>query len=404
MTLDTERDAARFLTRIARALHVHGMPAHRLEEALAALSEKLGLEAQWLVTPTSIVASLGPFERSHTYLVRVDPGEADLTKLAELHGLIRDVEDGSIPLADAIDEVEAIVAEVRGSDPWITAASFGVVSASAAAFFDGGAPEVGVAAAIGIGIAFLSRLAGRYPRLGLIAPAVGGVFASAVAHLAVGVAGELYPFIPTLAGLIVLLPGLTLTLAVSELAHRHLVSGSARLVGAFMTFLQIGFGVALGSQGAHLFVPGLESTPPEPFPWPATAVALVTASVALSVLFRARSSDIPSILAAIATAYVAARAGGHWLGPELGALAGAVALGLVSNAISRIRDVPAATPLLPGLIVLVPGSIGFRSLSALLSDDVVGGLSSGFSAIVIALSLVTGLLVANLVTRPRELF
>ena len=43
----------------------------------------------------------------------------------------------------------------------------------------------------------------------------------------------------TLGGLIVLIPGLSLTLAMTEIATRHLVSGTARLTGALVLFLTI---------------------------------------------------------------------------------------------------------------------------------------------------------------------
>ena len=52
----------------------------------------------------------------------------------------------------------------------------------------------------------------------------------------------------TLAGLIVLIPGFMLTIAIRELSTRHLASGTARLVGAGITFLGIIFGVALGNR------------------------------------------------------------------------------------------------------------------------------------------------------------
>jgi uncharacterized membrane protein YjjB (DUF3815 family) len=51
----------------------------------------------------------------------------------------------------------------------------------------------------------------------------------------------------TLAGLIVLMPGLTLTVAMTELSTQHLASGTARLSAAFVTFLGMGFGVAVGN-------------------------------------------------------------------------------------------------------------------------------------------------------------
>ena len=46
------------------------------------------------------------------------------------------------------------------------------------------------------------------------------------------------------AGLIVLVPGLPLTTALTELATRHLAAGPARLSGALVLFLSIGFGTA----------------------------------------------------------------------------------------------------------------------------------------------------------------
>jgi uncharacterized membrane protein YjjB (DUF3815 family) len=55
----------------------------------------------------------------------------------------------------------------------------------------------------------------------------------------------------TLGGLVVLLPGLMLVGAMGELATGHLSSGTARAAGAFITFIGIGFGVALGTRVAE---------------------------------------------------------------------------------------------------------------------------------------------------------
>lgn len=44
-----------------------------------------------------------------------------------------------------------------------------------------------------------------------------------------------------------MLPGLTITVAMRELASRHLSSGSACLSAAFLVFTSMAFGVALGT-------------------------------------------------------------------------------------------------------------------------------------------------------------
>jgi uncharacterized membrane protein YjjB (DUF3815 family) len=93
-------------------------------------------------------------------------------------------------------------------------------------------------------------------------------------------------YIATLAGIIVLIPGLTLTVAINELTMRHLVAGSTRLAGAAMLFLEIGVGVMLGSQLARL-LPAVRATQLQPIPQSTQALAVLVAALAFGILFRA---------------------------------------------------------------------------------------------------------------------
>ena len=65
---------------------------------------------------------------------------------------------------------------------------------------------------------------------------------------------------------------------------------------------------------------------------------------------------------------------------------------------------PSATAIIPGMLLLLPGGLGFRSLSALLAADVVSGIQSGFTMLLIALSLVTGLMLASITSRSYARF
>ncbi len=69
-----EAAAVGFVLRLGRALHVYGLSADALEYNLQAMSDRLGLEANFFTTPTSIFAAFGPPERQHTHLIRVYPG------------------------------------------------------------------------------------------------------------------------------------------------------------------------------------------------------------------------------------------------------------------------------------------------------------------------------------------
>jgi uncharacterized membrane protein YjjB (DUF3815 family) len=59
--------------------------------------------------------------------------------------------------------------------------------------------------------------------------------------------------------------------------------------------------------------------------------------------------------------------------------------------------------LVPGLLLLVPGSIGFSSLTSLLDRQTLSGVEAAFRMTLVATSLVTGLLLSNVLVQPRAL-
>jgi len=78
-------------------------------------------------------------------------------------------------------------------------------------------------------------------------------------------------------------------------------------------------------------------------------------------------------------------------------------VGSASNIFSRLLDRPSQVLVVPGILLLVPGSIGYRSLNAMMEREVVSGIETAFSMLVIAVSLVAGLLMSNAVTPRRSL-
>ena len=78
-------DARAFVMKLARGLHAHGYPAHRLESALVAVSQQLGLEAQFFSAPTSLIASFGTGDDGLPVGVQVLApalGEVDMFRVA----------------------------------------------------------------------------------------------------------------------------------------------------------------------------------------------------------------------------------------------------------------------------------------------------------------------------------
>jgi uncharacterized membrane protein YjjP (DUF1212 family) len=391
-----------FVEKLGRALHRYGLPSHRLEEALVAVAERLDLHGEFFATPTAIFASLERDGAERTILIRVEPGELDLEKLSRLDGLLQAVVGGDVsPLnaSAAVDEIVASPARYRG---WMVVAGFAVASAAAARFFGGGWREFVVCAVIGLVTGALAIVAGRFPGRFRVFEPLAAFFAGLIAAGAATFLAPVSVYVATCAGLIVLIPGLSLTIAINELATRNLAAGTVRLNYALLIFLQIGFGVAVGLRVAALVFGAPAPVEPAGLPGWTLLAALAITAVGLTILFKARPRDVGWVALAGAVAFTGARAVANAAGPELGAFAGALLVGLVSNAFARLRQRPAVLLLVPGIMLLVPGSIGFQSVSSLIAADVVGGMRLAFTVGLMGIALVTGLLVASALVPPRR--
>ncbi|MDQ3009845.1 MAG: threonine/serine exporter family protein [Acidobacteriota bacterium] len=124
--------------------------------------------------------------------------------------------------------------------------------------------------------------------------------------------------------------------------------------------------------------------------------------LAFTVLLRAHWRDAGWIIIAGALAVGGSKLGVHLVGPELGVFLGALTVGIASNWYSRLLDRPAIITQVPGILLLVPGSVGFRGLASLLDRQIVSGVDTTFKMILTAMALVAGTLIANIVAPSRR--
>ncbi len=403
MTTDSPQ-AAVFVLRIGRALHQHGYSAGRVEEVMTSLASRLGLQhPQVFATPTAINAAFGRPGEQSVHLLRVEPGVVNLGRLARLDAIVMQVRDGTLTPLEGIARIDALDAVPEHYSAVLRVLAFALASAASARFLGGGTREILMASLIGGSTGLLALISARVPAL----ERVFEPFAAFVASLLAGaLSARVAPFssyLATLAGLIVLLPGFTLTVALRELTTRHLASGTARLSAATITFLGIIFGVALGDKISTLAFGAPRAIAPIPLPdWTAYA-AIVVVGLALTVILKAEPEDTGWVLLAGMIAVLASHYGAKALGLELGAFVGALAVGVASNLFTGFRNRPSMIMMVPGVLLLVPGSIGYRSLAALLEAEVVSGVQTAFRMFLTAVALVAGLLFANLVP-PRRAF
>ncbi len=400
-------DVEPFVLELAQALHRYGMPAYRIEDAMRRVGARLRVELAVFSVPTGLTIGLGPLAEQRVRLMRVQPGAISLARVAELSELIEDFVAGATDAPAARARLMEIEREPPLHGPLATIAAFGLASAASAAFFHASRGETIASVAIGLLVGSLAIAAAHSERVARLFEVLAAALAAALAGVVHAIAPSIANEVVTLAAIIVLVPGYSVTVALNELAAGHLSSGTARFGGALTTMLLLGCGTAIGAVAAHAIGPlagGMQSGPsnvaalPDASEW----VALLCAPIAFKVLFQARHRDLVWIIVASAIAYVGMRCGARIAGPLLGAGLGALVLGVASNVLARVRKRPSAITAVPGLLVLVPGSVGFRGVASFFEHDVAQGAEPVFRMLAIATAIVCGLLLASVVVSSRR--
>ncbi|HEU5117219.1 MAG TPA: threonine/serine exporter family protein [Isosphaeraceae bacterium] len=392
--------ADELLVTLGRALHQAGLPSHRLEAMLGRMAARLGTKVHAFSLPTGLLLCIGRGRDLKTVLVRLPPRPTDLGRLRLLMIEAEALADGRTHPAESVTRIEALSTSAPGRhDRMAQFAGLALSAAAFSVFFGGGVRELLVAATVGIVVGLLALATrgrrGASRRYELMAATAAGLIATmADRHL-----GGFEHWIPLASGLIVLLPGLALVDAIEELANGHLTSGAARMAGVGIVFLALVFGVMMGVSLARFEGESPSRGPGTPFPPWAALPALGVVALGSVCRFRARLQDWPVILMASAVAYFGAKMGSRLGNPLLGPFVGALVLGLAANLYSRYRLPIPQLLLVPGLALLVPGSIGLRSLDALLSGDTAMGVEHGFRMFMMAMALVAGLLFSNALVR-----
>ncbi len=401
MTEATDRPAIAFVLALARALHRYGTPAHRLEEALEKVGEHLGLQGEFFSTPTTIIASFGDPAELRTAMLRVEAGELDMGKLERLDALADLVAHGALTPAEGMRRIDAIVSARPTWGPTISTFAHGISTAAVVVFFHGSAVDAAVAGVLGLLIGVMALVMQRSNAQARVFELIGAFVAAFAGGVAAALIDGVSSSVVTIAGLLVLLPGMTLTVAMTELATRNLIAGTARLMAAIIVLLELALGVAIGERAAHELVT-VPSVAPSSLPVWADWVAVVASALAMVVVVRAQGRAAPWIVLATLVGFAGTRGGSELLGPELGVLVGAFALGVLVNVYARVLDRPAMVVAVPATLILVPGSLGFRGISSLLQRNTLTGIETTFAMFVVAMAIVAGLLIANAAVSPRR--
>lgn len=402
-----------FVLELARRLHQYGTNAPRLETAISAVAQRLGLSADVWSSPTAIIISFSDLAQGDegvaqtTQVMRLAPGEVHLARLCQADEIADRAIAGDLDLREGFRLLRELGRPETRREKIASIVSCGLAAASIAALFlHSSWVDLIVAALIGTMIGCINLLASTRPRLAVASEAISALVATMVAIMVSAFVVPLAIKSVVLASLIILMPGMSLTTAVREISSQHLVSGVARMGGALATLLKLTFGTIAASQlCSAMGITARDFALPPLAGW-TDIPALLIASIAFAILFRAAWRDWPVVIAAVVVGYLATRWGGlistFLPAAPVGVFLGGLLLGALANIYARFAHRPGAVVREPGILLLVPGSVGFRSVSLLLERDTTLSMDTGVLLVTLLLSLVVGLMFGDLIVSPRR--
>lgn len=399
----------RFLKRYARHLHESGVPSHQFERMITALADKLGFDGQIMSSPTSIFLSFQYQDDEDDnrpipmQLIRMNLAVINLGNSADLYDIGNGLLEDELTTQEAFNRLKDW--RPRQFYPlWLQIVCWGLTPAAVAIMLGASWAGIAVASVCGALLGVLVTREGAFLREGGL-EAIAALFSTFLVFAINQAIPGLDVFVVIMSSLIVLIPGLGLTMAVTELSTDHLASGSARLAGAVVVLMKLSLGVLVGTVMAGWFGWSIDTTlsvsllsPPEWFRWP----ALIASAFSFAVLFSVRRKDFHVAMLAAIISYLVSRAGVAAGGLEFGVLLASMTVAILANLYGRVFRQTGVLIRVPGVILLVPGTIGYHGATALLLGDGQDLTDIVLLVLRLLISLVGGLLFGNTMLPPRR--
>ncbi len=402
MTTNQINKKIQLITRIGVSLHKYGANAQRLEASLTTISQHLGLNGNFFSTPTYLMIAIDSDEEQINSHVRVTPGDTNLSSLQDVDQLVDKLINNEVTVEECLQRLAIIQSSPFKYPGLIQILSFMSTSGALAIILQGGLIETILSFILSFIVGFLAW----FKQFNIKLTEIYEFFCSFLVMLSCYILSyhELQFNYQTvlISSLIVIIPGLGLTTAMNELATQNLASGTARLMGALIDLFKISFGILLGIEVGKMYFGEIELSAALPFQYSMMIPALIVASLSFTIIFNARIKDFGFVLLSGIISLGSLYLCQLHMTQVLSIFIASFTIAFSSNLFARLSNRPSAIMLVPGIIFLVPGSVGLKGLNLILQNLYLEGLATGFQMFLIAITIVAGMFLANVMMNPRK--
>ncbi|MEE4239270.1 MAG: threonine/serine exporter family protein [Anderseniella sp.] len=395
--------ACQFVTQLASQAHEYGVSFVRLQDFMSQLPQLFGFHGIMLAASPLLFFD---FWRSgdptpSRAITRLPDVTYDLSKLSELGLLVNDLADGKVPIDEGVarlKQIDNLQPPYRNS---VVGLGYALCGAGFAVLLSANWNDVIIAALLSLVVYAITLTAGRSQWLSNRLNFTAALTASILANLLALQFPGSNAFIVSLCAVIVLVPGLALTLGTAELAFKVVISGISRLVdGILITFVLV-VGNVMGSSivNALWTVPAPEPATNRPL-W-VIFIFIIVLMLGLTVVFKVRMADLGWVVLAGGLAYAGVLLGGQ-LGNWQGSFFGALILGFYTSLLSSRLHLPVSVVMLPGIMILVPGAAAYFGLNTLQTSGIFGALPAAWGVLTQIVAIMGGLYVAASILPQRS--
>jgi len=398
-------EAWEFILKVGAAAHQYGSTSTRLEYFLSGLSDKLGYQGVFKSTPVEITFAMRETPKSvqRIEIMSLPTPNTDLDKLARLGDLLKEIDEGKVSIADAYEHIDAIG---KIPPPWGKLASmmgYALTGLGIAPLLGAGWNDTIVATALSILVYIGVQISARIGSAAMSwMPLTTALIAGFLATLIKYWIPDLNLVLVILSAVAIILPGFSISLGAGELVAQKILSGMANLMSGLITLIKQIAGSVMGVGFASLLVPisNTRSEIPVDQMWVFLLFPLLL--VGLSLAFQTSRRDLPWSVLVSGIAYLGVTAGSAVLDSNMGNLLGTIVAVIVANFWARKTGRPTSIVLIPAIVLLVSGTIGFRGIASMAQGDLHLGVQQFFQMFVVAMTILAGIMIGYTIVKPEE--